>query len=53
MKTEKWQLDGEDVEMRIVDDSEIENNEIVDDSFLENTVEITSDFGEEDYNNEY
>lgn len=38
MKTEKWILDGEDVEIPIVSDSEIERND--NDLDLDNTMEI-------------
>ena len=45
MKTEKWILDGEEVEIPIVSDSEIEKNNVED---LENTMEIDeSEFMEE------
>ena len=39
MKTEKWILNGEEVEIPIVNDSEIEKNNI-EDLDLENTMEI-------------
>ena len=39
MKTEKWILDGEEVDIPIVNDAEIERNNI-DDLDLENTMEI-------------
>lgn len=38
METEKWILDGEEVEIPIVSDSEIERNDI--DLDLDNTMEI-------------
>ena len=47
MKTEKWILDGEEVEIPVVSDSEIERNDI-DNLDLENTLEIDeSEFVEE------
>ena len=47
MKTEKWILDGEEVDIPIVNDDEIERNNI-DDLDLENTMEIDeSEFMEE------
>ena len=46
MKTEKWILDGEELEIPIVSDSEIERNDI--DLNLDNTMEIDeSEFMEE------
>ena len=51
MKTEKWILDGEEVEIPIVSDSEIEKNNI-DNLDLENTMEIDeSEFMEENETN--
>ena len=51
MKTEKWILDGEEVDIPIVNDAEIERNNI-DDLDLENTMEIDeSEFMEESETN--
>ena len=51
MKTEKWILDGEEVDIPIVNDDEIERNNI-DDLDLENTMEIDeSEFMEENETN--
>ena len=50
MKTEKWILDGEDVEIPIVSDSEIERND--NDLDLDNTMEIDeSEYMEENETN--
>ena len=46
MKTEKWILDGEEVEIPIVDDAEVERNNV--DLDLDSTMEIDeSEFMEE------
>ena len=47
METEKWIIDGEEVEIPLVSDSEIERNDI-DNLELDNTMEIDeSEFMEE------
>ena len=47
METEKWILDGEEVEIPLVSEEEIEKN-YIDDLDLENTMEIDeSEFMEE------
>ena len=52
MKAEKWILDGEEVEIPLVSDSEIERNDI-DNLDLENTMEIDeSEFMEENETND-